>query len=162
VLKRFIRILVITWISFVASNINASSTVSNTLTISASVVASCTIIATSLVFGSYTLSLLNATSTVTVTCTNGSVVKIGLNAGTGSGATVATRKMTSNANTLNYSMYQDAGRSVVWGNTFGTNTVNVTGNGTSQVFTIYGQIPANQTSPIGTYSDSVTATVYFQ
>jgi spore coat protein U-like protein len=52
----------------------------------------------------------------------------------------------------------------VWfgGNTFGTNTVNVTGNGTSQVFTIYGQIPANQTSPIGTYSDSVTATVYFQ
>ena len=128
-------------------------------TVTASVVASCTIVTTDISFGSYTLAQLDNTSTVTVTCTTGSVGKIGSNAGAGSGATVTARKMTSGANTLSYGLYQDSSRANNWGNTPGTDTVNTTGTGTPQVFTVYGRIPANQTSPIGTYT--ITATVNF-
>jgi spore coat protein U-like protein len=140
---------------------NAASTANTTFAVTSSVVASCTISATSLAFGNYTLSQLDATSTLTLTCTSGTAAAIGLNAGTGSGATVTVRKMTSAGNTLNYALYQDAGRTTIWGNTVGTDTVSTTGTGAAQTITVYGRIPASQTSPIGSYADTVTATVTF-
>lgn len=139
----------------------ANATATTTFTVTASVVASCTTSATNLAFGNYTLSALSGTSTITVTCTSGSTVKIGLNGGTGTGATVTNRKMTSGANTLNYGLYQDSGHATNWGNTPGTDTVNTTGTGVAQNFTVYGLIPASQTSPIASYSDTITVTVTF-
>jgi len=138
-----------------------ASSATTTFQVTASVVSSCTISATNLVFGNYTLAQLDGTSTVTVTCTNGSAFKIGLNAGTGTGATVLARKMTSGANTLNYALYQDTSRATNWGNTPGTDTVNGTGNGSAQSYTVYGRIAANQSSAIGAYTDTITATVNF-
>jgi spore coat protein U-like protein len=114
-----------------------------------------------LAFGNYTGAQVDATSTITVTCTNSSPYKIGLDAGTGSGATVTSRKMTSGGNTLNYSMYSDSGRTTNWGNTVGTDTVSGTGTGSAQNVTVYGRIPASQLSPVGSYSDTVTVTVTF-
>lgn len=52
-----------------------------------------------------------------------------INGLTGVGATVAVRKMTSGANTLDYYLYQDSGHTQVWGETSGTDTVSSTGNG---------------------------------
>lgn len=100
-------------------------------------------------------------STIQVQCTNTTPYNIGLNAGTGSGATVGLRKMTSGGNTINYSLYTDASRSTLWGNTVGTDTVASTGNGAAQSFTIYGRAPAQTTPAPGAYADTITATVTY-
>src|SRR5712691_12114658 len=66
------------------------------------------------------------TSTIQVQCTNTTPYNIGLDAGTGTGATVSVRKLINGGNTINYSLYTDAGHTSVWGNTIGTNTVATT------------------------------------
>jgi spore coat protein U-like protein len=101
-------------------------------------------------------------TTLSVQCTTSTPYNIGLNAGTGAGATVAVRKMTGpSSNTVNYSLYQDAPRSVVWGNTVGTDTVAGTGTGAAQSYTVYGRVPP-QTTPIpGLYTDTITVTVTY-
>ena len=63
--------------------------------------------------------------------------------------------------TLGFQLYQDTGRSVIWGNTQGTNTVGGTGTGSAQPITVYGQVPAQATPKPDTYQSTVTATVYF-
>src|SRR5262249_17854431 len=63
------------------------------------------------------------TSTLQVQCTNSTPYTIGLDAGTGTGATVTTRKLTGGGATVNYSLYSNSARTTVWGNTVGTNTV---------------------------------------
>src|SRR5690606_35101741 len=73
---------------------------------------------------------IDATSTIAVHCTSGTPYNLGLSAGTGTGATVAERLMTGPASaTIEYSLYQDTARLVVWGNTTGSNTQAGTGNG---------------------------------
>jgi spore coat protein U-like protein len=98
---------------------------------------------------------------VTTTCTLAAPYNIGLNAGTGAGATVAARKMTSGANLLTYSLFQDAARLVVWGNTIGTDTVALVGTGLAVPTTVFGRIPALQNVAVGSYTDTITATVTF-
>jgi len=101
------------------------------------------------------------TSTVQVQCTDTTPYNIGLDAGTGSGATVATRKMTSGGATVNYSLYSDAARTTVWGNTIGTDTVAATGNGSGQNYTVYGRVPAQSTPSAGSYADTVVTTITY-
>jgi spore coat protein U-like protein len=101
------------------------------------------------------------TTTLSVQCTNTTPYNIGLDAGTGSGATVATRKMTGGAATINYSLYSDSGRTTVWGNTVGTNTVAATGNGAAQSYTVYGRVFAQTTPAPATYTDTITVTVTY-
>ena len=99
---------------------------------------------------------------IAVQCTNNTTFNVGLDAGAGSGATVTTRKMTSGAAaTINYSLYTDAGRTTVWGNTVGTNTVSSSGTGMSQTFTVYGRVPPQTTPAPGTYTDTITVTVTY-
>ncbi|MBS0432870.1 MAG: spore coat protein U domain-containing protein, partial [Proteobacteria bacterium] len=52
-------------------------------------------------------------------------------------------------------------RTVVWGNTIGTNTVASTGTGSAQAFTVYGQVPAQTTPPAAVYNDTVNVTVTY-
>jgi spore coat protein U-like protein len=103
----------------------------------------------------------DGTTTLQVQCTNGTPYNIGLNAGTGSGATVAVRKMTHGASTINYSLYSDNGRTTVWGNTVGTNTVTATGSGAAQTYTVYGRVPLQTTPAPASYSDTITVTVTY-
>lgn len=139
-------------------------TTTTTFTVSATVTNNCTVSATNHAFGTYTPSAVpptDGTSTVTVNCTLDAPYTVGLNAGTGSGATVATRKMTSGANTLNYSLYQSALRTTVWGTTVGTDTVAGTGTGLNVDHTVFGRIPASQNVAAGAYNDTITVTVTF-
>ena len=164
--KKSIRRLTILSTLFVVTTqwqmANASSqNSSGNFQVTSTVAPSCTISATNLAFGNYTLAQLDAASTITLTCTNGTTAKIGLSAGAASGATTALRKMTNGSNTLNYQLFQDSGRTTNWGNTVGTDTVNTTGTGAAQPLTVFGRIPASQTSPTGSYSDTVVATVTF-
>jgi spore coat protein U-like protein len=139
-----------------------TSTATATISVTATVLSSCTLTAQPLAFGNYSAVILNATTTLSVTCTNGSAYTVALDLGTGSGATVSARKMTYNTtNTLNYGLYQDSGHATIWGNTTGTNTEAGTGTGSLQTLTVYGSIPASQFVVPGSYSDTVTATITF-
>jgi spore coat protein U-like protein len=140
-----------------------SSTSQYSFTVSATLVASCNVSATTLNFGSAGIlsSNVNATSTVTATCTSTSPYNIGLNAGTGSGATVTNRKMTSGGATMKYSLYSNSARTTNWGNTVGTDTVSGTGSGLGQSYTVYGQVPSQTTPAPATYSDTIVATVTY-
>jgi spore coat protein U-like protein len=103
----------------------------------------------------------DVTSTIQVTCTNTTPYNIGLNAGTGTGATVSNRLMMSGATTISYAMYSNAGRTTNWGNTVGTDTVAGTGNGAAQGYTVYGRVPPQTTPAPGTYTDTITVTVTY-
>ena len=139
-----------------------AATASGTLTISASVVASCTVVGSAIAFGAYTQSLVNQSGTITVLCTNGTAYNVGLDAGTGTGSTVSSRKMSAaGGGTPNYALYRDSARSNNWGSTIGTDTVTGTGSGLTQTLTVYGQIPAAQTPLAGAYSDTVTVTLTY-
>lgn len=142
---------------------HAATTTSN-FTVQVTITASCTInSAATLNFGSQGVLAANVdqTSTIQVQCTNTTPYNIGLDAGTGSGATVAVRKMTSGGATVNYTLYSDSGRTTVWGNTVGTDTVAATGNGAAQAYTVYGRVPSQTTPAPGTYTDTITVTVTY-
>src|SRR5215472_2657171 len=105
----------------IATSISASpvsaATSTATFQVSANVPAICLISANNLAFGAYTGAVTNATSTVSVTCTNATPYTIGLDAGTSTGATVATRKMTGPRGALlAYSLSRDSAHSLNWGN----------------------------------------------
>jgi len=141
-----------------------ASTTTSTFTVSVTLAATCTInSASALNFGNQGILSANIdqTSTIQVTCTNTTPYNIGLDAGTGTGATVATRKLTSGGATVNYMLYSDTGRTTVWGTTIGTDTVAATGNGTGQNYTVYGRIPSQTTPAPGTYTDTITVTVTY-
>src|SRR6476469_904984 len=103
-----------------------AATSTTTMTVQMTITASCTVnSASTLNFGTQGILTANVdqTSTIQVTCTNTTPYNIGLDAGTGAGATVAVRKMTSSGATVNYSLYSDSGYTTVWGNTVSTDTV---------------------------------------
>lgn len=151
------------------ATIASASTTTAQFNVSATVNPTCIInSASALTFAAYdpsTQSAQTTTSSISVNCTNTTPFNIGLNAGGGSGATVASRVMTSGTNTLNYSLYQDAGHTAVWGNTVGTDTVATTGlgmaSGNAIVKTVYGQIPLQPNAVPGNYADTVTVTVSY-
>jgi spore coat protein U-like protein len=148
--------------SFVATS--QATTTTSTFTVQITITASCTInSASTLNFGSQGVLTANVdqTSTIQVQCTNTTPYNIGLNAGTATGATVTTRKMTSGSNTVSYALYSDSGRTTNWGNTVGTDTVAATGTGASQSFTVYGRVPAQTTPAPATYTDTITVTVTY-
>lgn len=129
----------------------------------ATVLSNCNVSATDISFGAngLLLSTITAMGQVNVTCTNGTPYNVGLNAGTGTGATVAARKMTLNGSAITYSIYQDAAYSTIWGNTINTDTASGTGIGSSQFITMYGRVPAQTTPAPGMYSDTIIVTLTY-
>jgi len=119
--------------------------------------------ASTLAFGTQTAiaSNLDMTSSIVVLCTNATPYTVGLSAGTGSGATVATRILTNGSATLPYSIYQDVARSQVWGITTGVDTQSGAGTGSNQTFTAYGRVPPASNLTAGAYTDTVSVTVTY-
>lgn len=134
------------------------------ITVQMTIVSSCTISAQPLSFGQYSPpAALNADTTVSVICTSGTPYQITLNSGTGIGATVETRKMSSAKGTLDYSLYQDPARNNIWGDTTDKNAVSGTGTGLTQNIPVYGKIFADQLAvTTGEYNDTIIATIYFK
>lgn len=142
-----------------------AQTATTTFTVQMTITSSCQInSATNLDFGSSGVIAANrdATSTLTVQCTNGTGYTIGLNQGAGSGATIANRLMSgAGAATISYSLYSDVARATVWGNTIGTNTVSGSGNGAAQPYTVYGRVPPQTTPAAGPYTDTINVTLNY-
>lgn len=96
-----------------------------------------------------------------VVCTNTTPYNIGLNGGSTAGGTTTTRLMTSGTATVAYQLFRDAGHTLNWGTTVGTNTLASTGTGNTQTFPIYGRVIPQATPAPGNYTDNVTVTVTY-
>jgi len=142
-----------------------AQTATDTFTVTAEVIDACNITANDLDFGNYSAiagTNLDATSTVEVTCTNGTSYTVELDQGTTVGGTLTTRLLTDGSDTLDYNLYTTNARTSVWGDgTSSSVTVPGAGSGALQSLTVYGRIPASQNVAIGSYSDTVTATINF-
>jgi spore coat protein U-like protein len=139
-----------------------SGSQTGSFTVTATVVATCTISATALAFGTYAGTQLDATSTLSVTCTNTTPYNVGLSAGNGNGATVTTRRMVGkDSNGLHYALLSDAARTVNWGNTVNTDTVAGAGTGSVKTLTVYGRVAPNQFISPANYNDVIVATVTY-
>ena len=143
-----------------------ASTATSTLDVSATVTSNCAVSTTALDFGHIDItsgSNHDGTGAISVTCTNGTAWSAAADAGGGTGATLAVRKMANGAKLLNYALYTDSGHTTLWGDGAGgtTATIDGTGNGISQSSTIYGRVPAGQTVPAGGYADTVNVTVTY-
>jgi len=140
---------------------------SSTMAVDATVTANCTVSTTALAFGNVNVtsgSNVDNTGGISVLCTNGTAWAASANAGLGTGASLATRKMANGTNLLNYALYTESTRTSVWGDGVGgtTATISGTGNGSAQASTIYGRVASGQTSlPAGSYADTVTVTVTY-
>lgn len=137
---------------------------SASFTAQASVTALCSINAATLDFGTPAGVLTTAvpsTSSISVQCANGINYNVGLDGGLNSGNNISARKMVLGGNSVAYQLYRDSSRTLVWGNTVGTDTVAGTGNGGIQNLTVYGQVPAQPTPPAGTYNDTVVVSVTY-
>ncbi|HYV66294.1 MAG TPA: spore coat protein U domain-containing protein, partial [Myxococcales bacterium] len=108
-----------------------------------------------------------STGTVSIACTKGSGPSIGLNAGNNPGAVAGvTRAMANGTNRLGYELFQQAaapGNGAVWTDIGGANPLNagVSPSKASRSFTVQAQIPAGQDVAVGSYTDTITATVNF-
>jgi spore coat protein U-like protein len=122
--------------------------------------ADCTISASGVAFGSYDVFspyALDGAGLVSVNCSPESSYSLGLSSGGGS---YSQRKLSNGAAMLNYNLYTDASRSVVWGDgTGGTGTV--AGSGENNDHVVYGRIPAQQNTAAGSYGDMIIVTVTF-
>jgi len=141
-----------------------AATATSSIAVTAAILQTCIVSASALAFGTYdptSATPSDSSTALTVTCSLATTYNVGLSAGGGSGASVATRKMTSGGNTLDYSLYTSAARSTVWGNTVGVDTVSGTGTGLPVAYTVYGRVAAQQSVPAGAYTDTVTVTVTY-
>jgi spore coat protein U-like protein len=147
-----------------------AATSSANLPVSVVVGNNCTISTTAVTFPSYDPIGTHASTpddssagAVTVTCTRGTTASIGL--GLGLNATGSQRRMedtSSSTNYLNYELYQNTGRTTVWGNASGSwFTPPAAPDKNPRTFPVYGRIPAGQDIPAATYNDTVVATVNF-
>ncbi|MEA3155416.1 MAG: hypothetical protein QOK44_3005 [Betaproteobacteria bacterium] len=121
----------------------------------------CTLSVLGVIFGSYdtfsNVPLDNAGGNVAVTCDIPTPYTIALAPGGGS---YTLRTMSGAGSSLNYNLFSDPTRLIVWGDgTAGTSVV--IGATTSANHTIYARIPARQNVPVGSYTDTVIVTLSF-
>lgn len=132
-----------------------------------SVLRKCLVQTASLDFGQYDPVQANATAeldgqaTVTVACTKGTVVTIGID--DGENAVAGARRMLGGASSyLIYDLYQDAARTQRWGSTAGqTFDGGVAPSRDPRQFTVYGRVPGAQDVEQGAFEDTVVVTVDF-
>ena len=138
-------------------------TATASLGITATVQATCALTGGTLAFGTYSAAQLDASTTISVQCTNTTPWVVTLDPGLAPSATDTTRKMAGPSGAvLGYQLYKDTSRSAHWGadNTDG-DASSGTGNGNAQSLTDNGRDPAAQYDTPGTYSDTITATVTY-
>ncbi|NJD63576.1 MAG: spore coat protein U domain-containing protein [Deltaproteobacteria bacterium] len=130
--------------------------------------AACKVATTGIDFGSYDVFVtvpLDSAGTVTVSCDRNPptdvTVEIGPSASSG-GFQPRTMRSASASDRLNYNLFTNASRNVVWGDgnagTARVVLVKVNKN-RPQTATIYGRIPPGQNVSVGSYSDRITVTI---
>lgn len=159
-MKRY-RIILSALLSGIALTATAGAAqMQTTFQVTSSVLSACTVTAFELDFGAYSGSQSDRTSRITMACTKGTPYQIGLDNGLHFRAPYRRLKHRTTADYLIYELYRDAGRTARWGND-NTSSVYMTGDGTAQHIDVYGRVPAGQTGPTGSYSNTTTIIVNF-
>lgn len=146
-----------------------SASVTDTLTVQATVVAACTVTGGTLDFGDVDpiagdILAVSNTTNISVTCSALTPYNVRLSAGTNGNGSVTGRQMLisgGGSDKLAYSLWRDALGTLNWGETDGDDTVSGLGTGLAIPHAVYGTVPAAQTSPPGSYTDTVTITVSY-
>lgn len=146
-----------------------ASQATGTLSVSGTVATVCTVGSPTLDFGGYNPVTTNASSpldgstTITVNCTHDGSVTLGFDLGANAQASHCgaspQRCMANGNNYLNYNLYASANdrtSGTVWASPEAE-----TISGGSATVSIYGRVPGGQDAAVGTYTDSVVATVYY-
>lgn len=106
----------------------------------------------------------DATGTLTLNCVPGILglpVAYSISIGTGGASSFNPRKLSSGGFNLNYNLYVDLTRLLIWGDgTVGTQKQSGTCLGSCAV-SVYGRLPGGQSVPSGAYSDQVAVTLDF-
>jgi spore coat protein U-like protein len=130
------------------------------LTVTATVLSSCSLSGGTLNFGQYISGQqtdLDVTGTINYVNCSGNLT-FALDGG-GSGS-VNARQTSSGANRLNYQIYRNPTRSAVWGSGADAQAVTLLATQSGTV-SVHGRIPKNQVVPDGTYTDVVNITLTF-
>lgn len=109
------------------------------------------------------VSVIDASTTLEVSCTNIGPFTVRFDRGTAPGASFEQRGLSNGIDRVNYSLFADAARSRILGDAdSGSTELTGVGNGESQTFNVFGRVFAGQgaKSP-GVYTDTVTATLGF-
>jgi spore coat protein U-like protein len=131
--------------------------------------AACTISAPGVAFGAYNPLAAghdNSTATITVLCATSVTAPI-VALSTGGSGTYSPRRLAGTGFNLNYNLYTNSGRTIVWGDGSGGSVTQTLSGGTivsgQRRFrrTVYGRITALQNVGAGAYSDTITLTVTF-
>jgi spore coat protein U-like protein len=160
-------------LALAASPLFAASSPSVGLSITASVTGKCIVSSTSAVaFGAYdpvttnasTGADLDGTGSVGIKCTPGDGVSISLDSGANASGNQRRMQGPSSSAFMNYSLYTDSARTTAWGN--GSNgasvqTITASTSSSERTFTVYGRVPKGQDVNVGSFSDTVQATVNF-
>jgi spore coat protein U-like protein len=130
---------------------------------------SCGVSATGIAFGGYNIFDTvprDSTGNITVQCQGvqpNRPVTVTVSISTGSSGSYAVRQMVSSTGSdrLNYNVYTNSARTIVWGNgTGGSSTLSATLDRTTPWTTsIHGRIPPRQNVSVGSYSDALTVTI---
>lgn len=148
----------------------------SSLTATASVGSNCSVTTTPVAFNTYDPIGANLASplyagngAVTVTCVKGTAPVIAL--GLGAHAAGAVRRMSNGSDFLEYELYQPTGTppsttcsfpaSAVWGSGASALSTTSAPSKDARVYAICGTVPPGQNPSIGTYTDTVVATVTF-
>jgi spore coat protein U-like protein len=129
--------------------------------------AACTITTTAVSFGSYNVfagSADDGTGQITYRCTGPRPPLVTIQLDKGGSPSFSPRQMRRGSEVLNYNLYLDSTRSTIWGDgTGGTQTYSRSNppNGQNINLSVFGRIPAGQDVSAGTYSATVTATIFF-
>lgn len=134
-------------------------------TVKANVTSKCYFTAEDLNFGSYSsfaVGPIPGQSNINMLCNSGTKYQVGLD--NGSNSTGGTNRFMKNAATgalVRYDLYRDAGRTLRWGNSQGSDTFGATASKTSLTIPVYGLAFPDSSVTAGDYADTVTVTVYY-
>lgn len=122
----------------------------------------CTVEVAPLAFGSINpldASDSDSVTTLSVVCPSDTPYTATVNAGTGS---FTTRHMTGAQGSLDYQLYTEASRSLIWGDgSAGTNSIAGTAGTTGDTHNLYGRVPAQAQAVPGSYSDTLLVTITY-
>lgn len=130
----------------------------------------CTVSASGVNFGNYNPvdpTNLDSAGAIEVYCTQSQPrpLSFDINLSTGGSGSYAVRTMTGPGSQLQYNLYHDAARAMIWGNgTGGSTDVTLSYNGqriVDETVSVYGRVFSGQSPPPGAYADTIIVTVVY-
>jgi spore coat protein U-like protein len=131
------------------------------------IVAACTVSASDLAFGAYASNSptpAQGQTIIQLVCGAQTTAEVMLDAGAGPGRNTSRRTMEREGpggGRLDYDLYQDPARTIHWGDRSGVDTLEVQTSGATLAIPVYGTMPGGQRAQDGTYSDTITVSVFY-